>query len=209
MEAAITTKYHINDLPNEVTLKGDIAIDTEAMGLNHLRDRLCVVQLSDEIGNIHVVHFPKKHYDCPNLKRVLSDDNRVKIFHFARFDIAMIHYYLAIQLKNIYCTKTASRLVRTYTDQHGLKDLCYELLGIRISKQQQTSDWGAAKLTKEQIDYAASDVMYLHALRGKLNVMLKREAREEVANKCFEFLPTRADLDLIGWPEIDVFSHSI
>lgn len=179
------------------------------MGLNHLRDRLCVVQLSDESGNAHVVHFPKKEYNCPNLKKLLCDESRVKIFHFGRFDIAIIHYYLNIELKNIYCTKTASRLARTYTDQHSLKDLCHELLGVKISKQQQTSDWGASKLTQEQIDYAASDVLYLHALRVKLDVMLKREGRAEIAKKCFDFLPTRADLDLIGWPELDIFAHSL
>ncbi|AIF81076.1 ribonuclease D [endosymbiont of Acanthamoeba sp. UWC8] len=208
-ETAINTKYHIDDLPSNVSLQGNLAIDTEAMGLNNFRDRLCVVQLSDEAKNVHVVHFPNKQYDCPNLKKFLNDESRIKIFHFARFDIAIMHHYLKVELKNVYCTKVASRLARTYTDQHSLKDLCHELLGVKISKQQQTSDWGAAKLTQDQINYAASDVLYLHALKDKLDFMLKREGRLELAGKCFEFLPTRADLDLSGWPEIDIFAHSI
>jgi ribonuclease D len=209
MEAAISVKYYINDLPASVQLKGDLAIDTEAMGLNNWRDRLCVVQICDETGQAYVIHFPKKEYDCPNLLKFLTDKDRVKIFHFARFDVAIMQFYLGIDIENIYCTKIASRLTRTYTDQHSLKELCYELLGVKISKQQQTSDWGASKLTPEQIDYAASDVLYLHALRTKLNEFLKREDRMQVAQKCFDFLPTRARLDIIGWPEIDIFSHSI
>lgn len=177
------------------------------MGLNNHRDRLCVVQISCGDGNAHIVHFPTPKYDCPNLKALLSDSNRCKIFHFARFDVAIIQHYLGLQLSNIYCTKIASRLCRTYTDMHGLKDLCEELLKVKISKQQQTSDWGSETLTPEQQNYAASDVLHLHGLREKLNIMLKRENRQEIAQKCFEFLPYRAQLDLLGWPEFDIFQH--
>lgn len=188
-------------------LKGDIAIDTEAMGLDNHRDRLCVVQLSDGNGDAHLVHFPTKKFDCPNLKKLLTDKNRVKLFHFARFDVAILTHYLNIKLENIYCTKIASRLCRTFTDSHGLKDLCGELLNIKISKQQQSSDWGAAELNHEQLTYAAADVLYLHALRDKLNAMLIREDRMELAEECFKFLPSRAALDLLGWDEFDIFVH--
>jgi ribonuclease D len=177
------------------------------MGLNNLRDRLCVVQISDGNGDAHLVHFPTSDYSCPNLKKLLQDKNRQKIFHFARFDVSIIEHYLGIQLENIYCTKIVSRLVRTYTDMHGLKDLCSELIDVKLNKQQQTSDWGAKELTKDQISYAAADVLYLHRIREKLNVMLEREGRQQLAQKCFDFLPTRASLDLMGWGETDIFHH--
>jgi ribonuclease D len=200
--------YHLYDLPDSITLKGDLAIDTEAMGLKHDRDRLCVVQISDEEGEAHVIHFPKAVYDkSPNLCTLLADKSRVKIFHYARFDVAIIQKYLGISMNNIYCTKIASRLVRTYTDQHSLKELCSELLGVKISKQQQSSYWGSDNLSKEQIEYAASDVAHLHLLRIKLDQMLTREGRAEIAKKCFEFIPARAELDIIGWQDFDIFAH--
>lgn len=177
------------------------------MGLNNLRDRLCVVQLSDGNGDAHIIHFPKPKFDCPNLRKVLFDENRCKIFHFARFDVAIIQHYLGQDLKNIFCTKIASKLARTYTDHHGLKDLCNDLLGVKISKQQQSSDWGADKLSNAQIDYAASDVLYLHGLRKQLSNLLERENRLEVAKECFKFISTRAKLDLMGWINFDVFQH--
>ncbi|RZI45431.1 ribonuclease D [Rickettsiales endosymbiont of Peranema trichophorum] len=204
--------YHINDLPSSVTLKGALAIDTEAMGLQNKRDRLCVVQICDENNAVHIIHFVKDdmlkaNYECPNLKKLLTDDKRLKIFHFARFDVAIMQYYLSVEIRNVYCTKLASRLARTYTDQHGLKDLCSELLGVKLSKQQQTSDWGAEILTQEQLKYAAHDVVHLHALREKLNAMLAREGRFDIASRCFEFIPARATLDILGWGEIDVFAY--
>lgn len=177
------------------------------MGLNVTRDRLCLVQISDGYGDAHLVHFPTTNYSCPNLRQVLSDPKRQKIFHFARFDLAMIECYLGLSLENVYCTKIASRLARTYTEHHGLKDLCSELLDIKINKQQQCSDWGAAKLSDEQIAYAASDVLHLHKLRNDLNQRLTRENRMEIAEKCFTFLPARASLDILGWPEFDIFAH--
>lgn len=186
---------------------GDIAVDTEAMGLNNLRDRLCAVQVADGKGDAHVIHFPTPDYTCNNLKKLLNDKNRVKIFHFARFDLAIIKHYLGIGISNIYCTKVASRLCRTYTDMHGLKDLCHDLLNVKISKQQQASDWGSEKLTKEQIEYAASDVLYLHKLRENLDRLLKREGRVEIAMNCFNFLPCRSQLDLMGWVDFDIFQH--
>jgi ribonuclease D len=204
----MTNYYYKYDLPGDLNLQGDLAIDTEAMGLNNLRDRLCVVQISDGNGDAHVVHFPEAKFACPNLKRLLADRKRVKLFHFARFDVAIIQHYLGVDLENIYCTKIASKLCRTYTDKHGLRDLCSELVNVKISKQEQSSDWGADELRQEQIDYAASDVLYLHALRDVLDSMLKREGRYELAYECFNFLPTRAKLDLLGWPEHDIFSHS-
>lgn len=188
-------------------INGDIAIDTEAMGLNNHRDRLCVVQISCGNGDAHIVHFPKPQFECPNLKALVSDPARVKLFHFGRFDIAILQHYLQIDIENVYCTKIASRLARTYTDSHGLKDLCDELLKVKLNKQQQTSDWGAENLTIEQQNYAASDVLHLHGLRDKLNIMLKREGRAEIAKKCFDFLPTRTKLDLMGWPEFDLFQY--
>lgn len=187
--------------------EGDIAVDTEAMGLNNHRDRLCVVQLSDGKGDEHLVQFLPGQYNAPNLCKLLADPKRVKLFHFGRFDIAILKQYLGVVTAPVYCTKIASRLTRTYTDRHGFKDLCREVLGVEISKQQQSSDWGQKTLTPEQQEYAASDVRHLHALREKLNVMLEREGRTQIAQECFKFLPTRAQLDLDGWPEIDIFAH--
>jgi len=177
------------------------------MGLNNHRDRLCVVQLSDGNGDAHIVHFPEQKFDCPNLRKILFDDKRCKIFHFGRFDIAILQHYLQQDMTNIFCTKIASRLIRTYTDHHGLKDLCNDLVGVKISKQQQTSDWGSEKLSHAQIEYAASDVLYLHQLREKLTKLLEREDRVSVATDCFSFLPTRAKLDIMGWIDFDIFQH--
>jgi len=178
------------------------------MGLNNKRDRLCVVQLSDGNGDAHLVKFDVSGYNAPNLIKLLSDSKRTKLFHFARFDLAIIREYLGIRLSNVYCTRTASRLVRTYTDKHGYKDICKELLSVDISKQQQSSDWGAAILSQEQIDYAASDVLHLHKLRAKLDEMIAREGRTEIMAECCRFLPFRAELDLAGWAEEDIFAHS-
>lgn len=189
-------------------LKGDVAVDTEAMGLNNKRDRLCVVQISDGNGDAHLVKFAPGVFNAPNLLKVLTDPSRVKIFHFARFDLSIMRHYLGIRLTNVYCTRTASRLARTYTDKHGYKDVCRELLGVEVSKQQQSSDWGADSLSPEQVDYAASDVLYLHRLRQKLDVMIAREGRQEIAQACFDFLPFRAELDLAGWENEDLFAHS-
>lgn len=197
------------DLPDDLNLgDGAIAVDTETMGLDLNRDRLCVVQLSTGDGNAYLVRFEHGKYDCPNLKKLLSNTKRLKIYHYARFDVASIYKYLNIWAAPIYCTKIASRLVRTYTDRHGLKDLCRELLGVQISKQQQSSYWGAMALTEEQAEYAAGDVLYLHGLKEKLDVMLKRENRIHLAQACFDFMPTRVELDLSGWPDIDIFAHS-
>src|SRR5262245_13151842 len=203
----MTVYLHRGDLPGHVDLGKQVAIDTETMGLNPVRDRLCLVQLSAGDGHCHLVQINDGAYDCPNLKKLLADPAVLKIFHFARFDVAMIKRYLGIDCAPLYCTKIASRLVRTFTDRHGLKDLCKELLGIELSKQQQSSDWGAAELTQEQLNYAASDVLHLHALREKLDAMLRREGREDLARACFEFLPVRAELDLRGWSDIDPFAH--
>ena len=200
--------FHEEDLPAGVLADGPVAVDTETMGLVTIRDRLCVVQISDGKGDEHLVRFaPDSDYDAPNLKAVLADPARLKLFHFARFDLAAIEYYLGVEATPCYCTKIASKLVRTYTDRHGLAKLCQELLSVDISKQQQSSDWGAEKLTKAQIDYAASDVLHLHKLRDALNVMLLREDRMDIAQACFDFLPTRAQLDLAGWPDTDIFAH--
>jgi ribonuclease D len=207
-EAVITNYVHKGDLPATVNFKGDIAVDTEAMGLNNKRDRLCVVQLSDGNGDAHLVQFDKDSYNAPNLVKLLSDPGRLKIFHFARFDLGIIREYLGIRVAPVYCTRTASRLARTYTDKHGYKDICKELLSVDISKQQQSSDWGAKTLSQEQIDYAASDVLYLHRLKAKLDEMLMREGRGELLKACFDFLPYRAELDLAGWAEEDIFAHS-
>jgi ribonuclease D len=177
------------------------------MGLNNHRDRLCLVQLSDGKGDEHLVQFRVGEYNAPNLKKLLADPKRVKIFHFARFDVAILKQYLGVVTAPIYCTKIASRLTRTFTDRHGFKDICRDLLQVEVSKQQQSSDWGQDTLTPEQQEYAASDVRYLHALREKLNVLLAREGRTELAAACFTFLPARAELDLAGWPEIDIFAH--
>lgn len=203
-----TVHYHLYDLPDSINLKGDLAVDTEAMGLRHDRDRLCIVQIGDKEGEVHVIHFPEAVYDkSPNLGNLLIDKSRVKIFHYARFDVAIIQKYLGICMDNIYCTKIASKLVRTYTEQHSLKELCFELAGVKISKQHQSSYWGSDSLSREQIEYAASDVAYLHLLRAKLDKMLIREDRAEIARKCFEFLPVRAELDIMGWQDFDIFAH--
>lgn len=199
---------HHNDLPADVDLGNEIAVDSETMGLNPHRDRLCVVQLSAGDGDAHLVKFDGKTYDAPNLVKQLGDPNRLKLFHFGRFDIAVLQKYLGVTCSPVYCTKIASRLVRTFTDRHGLKNLCQELIGVDISKQQQSSDWGAPELTKAQQEYAASDVLYLHQLRDKLEIMLEREGRQELAQECFKFLPVRAELDLVGWDETDIFAHS-
>ena len=195
-------------MPASVTFNGDIAVDTEAMGLNNKRDRLCVVQLSDGGGDVHLVQFMPGAYNAPNLVKLLTDTNRVKIFHFARFDVAIMQQYLGISVSPIYCTRTASRLARTYTDKHGYKDICKELLGVDISKQQQSSDWGTLTLSNEQVEYAASDVLHLHKLRVKLDEMLTREGRGGLAQACFDFIPHRATLDLAGWEHDDIFAHS-
>ena len=201
--------FHEEDLPDGLQLQaGPIAVDTEAMGLLPGRDRLCLVQLSDGRGDEHLVRFsPGSDYSAPNLKALLGDPDRVKIYHFARFDIAIMRAYLGLMAAPVYCTRTASRLVRTYTDRHGLKDLVKELLSHDLSKQQQTSDWGAPEISDAQREYAASDVRYLHRLKEALDVRLIRENRMELAQACFDFLPARAMLDLSGWPEQDIFAH--
>lgn len=204
----MTVYFHEEDLPAGVLTEGSIAVDTETMGLITPRDRLCVVQLSDGKGDEHLVRFaPGSRYDAPNLKALLADPSREKLFHFARFDIAAVQHYLGVLTTPVYCTKTASRLVRTYTDRHGLKELVRELLGVEISKQQQSSDWGGPVLSDAQRDYAASDVRYLHQLRIELDRRLEREGRMDLARACFDFLPHRALLDLAGWPEVDIFAH--
>ena len=196
------------DLPDGVSFGESVAIDTETLGLNPLRDRLCLMQLSAGDGDCHLVQFRNGEYDAPNLKAVLADPGVLKIFHFARFDLAMIRHYLEVDCRPVYCTKIASKLTRTYTDRHGLKDLCNELLGIDISKQQQQSDWGAETLSEDQLAYAASDVLYLHRLREILERRLAREDRTELAQACFNFLPYRSQLDLTGWAGQDIFDHS-
>ncbi|MGR3375777.1 ribonuclease D [Salipiger abyssi] len=196
------------DLPDGLDLGPVVAIDCETMGLDPHRDRLCVVQLSGGDGNAHLVQVAKGQTEAPNLCRLLRDENVLKLFHFGRFDIAAMYHAFGALAAPVYCTKIASRMVRTYTDRHGLKALTQELLGVDISKQQQSSDWGADTLTDAQLDYAASDVLYLHRLREALNRMLEREGRVELAQACFDFLPTRALLDLEGWPETDIFAHA-
>jgi ribonuclease D len=196
-----------NDLPDGLEIIGDLAIDTEAMGLNNKRDRLCLIQISDEAGNVYIVQIEKGITSAPNLEKLLSGPDTQKIFHFARFDVAVIYQYLGILVNNVFCTKIASKLVRTYTDSHGLKDICRELLSIQVSKQQQSSDWGAAELSKDQKIYAANDVIHLHKLRDIFNVLLVREGRMELAQSCFDFIPNRAKLDLAGWSEVDIFAH--
>lgn len=204
----MTIRLHRGDLPDLSRYTSSVAIDTETMGLNPYRDRLCVVQLSNGDGTADVVQIPLGHTDAPNLKKLLADPGIVKIFHFARFDLAALYKGLGAMPSPVYCTKIASRLSRTYTDRHGLKDLVRELLAVDLSKQQQSSDWGADQLSDAQLAYAASDVLHLHALRDRLNVMLAREGRTELAQACFDFLPTRAKLDLSGWEEQDIFAHS-
>ncbi|CDO36751.1 ribonuclease D [Novosphingobium sp. KN65.2] len=199
---------HEEDLPEGVLAPGSVAVDTETMGLITPRDRLCVVQISDGKGDEHLVRFgPGSSFDAPNLKAVLADPARLKLYHFARFDLAAIEHYLGVMAAPVFCTKIASKLVRTYTDRHGLKDLVRELLGKEVSKQQQSSDWGAPELSDAQKDYAASDVRYLHAMHEILVERLAREKRTEIAQACFDFLPARARLDLAGWPDHDIFSH--
>ncbi len=199
---------HHGDLPADLDLGPVIAVDSETMGLNPVRDRLCLVQLSSGDGSAHLVQLPKGEYDAPNLKALLTDSARLKLFHFARFDLAAFYAYLGVETAPVYCTKIASKMVRTYTDKHGLKDLCKDFLGIDISKQQQSSDWGAAELSQQQQAYAAGDVLYLHQLKDALDPLLAREGRSELAQGCFDFLPIRARLDLLGWDQPDILAHS-
>ena len=206
MTAEIRT--HEGDLPDLANYAGTVAVDTETMGLNPHRDRLCVVQLSPGDGTADVVRIPQGTDTAPNIERLLADPDVEVLFHFGRFDIAVLAHAFGTWATNVYCTKIASKLVRTYTDRHGLKDLCRELIGVDISKQQQSSDWGADALSDAQLAYAASDVLYLHALKEKLDERLAREGRAEIARHCFDFLPVRARLDLEGWPETDIFAHS-
>ena len=203
----MTVHLHEGDLPAGVLGDGPIAVDTEAMGLNNARDRLCLVQLSDGGPDEHLVRFDPGRYDAPVLKALLADPARLKIYHFARFDIAIMRHYLGVMAAPLYCTKTASRLVRTYTDRHGLKDLIRETIGQDISKQQQSSDWGSPLLSDAQKEYAASDVRYLHRVMEVLDERLAREGRTALAQACFDFLPHRAELDLAGWPDEDIFAH--
>jgi len=203
----LAIELHRNDLPAGLKLGAVVAIDTETMGLDPARDRLCLVQLSAGDGSAHLVQMPAGPADAPNLKALLADPNVTKLFHFARFDMAMLRKALGVVTAPVYCTKIASKLARTYTDRHGLKDLCRELLGVDLSKQQQSSDWGAPQLSKDQIEYAASDVLHLHALKARLDEMLAREGRTALAQSCFEFLATRVALDLAGWREDDIFAH--
>jgi ribonuclease D len=204
----MTIRLHRSDLPDLSRYRGSVAIDTETMGLDPHRDRLCVVQLSPGDGSADVVQVPASGRDAPNLKRLLADPSVLKIFHFARFDIAALYRRFGVMATPLYCTKIASRLARTYTDKHGLKDLVREMLGIDLSKQQQLSDWGAEQLTEAQVAYAAADVLHLHALKDKLDAVLAREGRTELAAACFRFLPDRARLDLAGWAAEDIFAHS-
>ena len=204
----MTNFLHDGDLPDDVSFGASVAIDSETMGLRLGRDPLCVVQLSAGNGDAHVVQLSRPYYEAPNLKRLLADPKVLKIFHFGRFDIAMIALHLGVTCAPVYCTKIASKLARTYTDRHGLKDLARELLSVDLSKAQQSSDWGAASLSLDQVNYAASDVLYLHALKDRLDAMLAREGRADLAQACFDFLPWRAKLDLAGWEDVDVFAHS-
>jgi ribonuclease D len=208
-EAAVRMSIHVHDgdLPEGVSFGDCVAVDTETMGLRVERDRLCLVQLSAGDGDCHLVRFAKGPIAAPRLARLFTDPAVTKLFHFARFDVAVIRRYLGVLVRPVYCTKIASKLVRTYTDRHGLKDLCREVLGVELSKQQQSSDWGAGELTPEQLKYAASDVLYLHQLRARFDDMLRREGRMELAQSCFQFISTRAELDLLGWAEEDVFAH--
>lgn len=199
--------FHKGDLPGDLDLGREIAVDTEAMGLNPFRDALCVVQLSSGDGTAHVVQLDRS-FDCPNLKAMMADTSKLKLFHFARFDVAMMKHWLGIDCTPIWCTKIASKLCRTYTDRHGLKDVAREIVGVDMSKAQQSSDWGAPKLTDAQLQYCASDVLHLHAIKSGLEEMLKREARLDLAQACFDFLPMRAQLDLEGWADSDIFAHS-
>lgn len=201
--------FHEEDLPPNVLADGPVAVDTETMGLITPRDRLCLLQISDGMGDEHLVRFgPESDFQAPNLRAILSDPARIKLYHFARFDLAAIAHYMKVMAEPVFCTKIASRLIRTYTDRHGLKELVRELLGQDISKQQQSSDWGGPELSEAQREYAASDVRYLHRLKDELELRLVREGRLELAQACFDFLPSRARLDLAGWPEIDIFAHA-
>ncbi len=198
---------HKNDLPTDLDMGNIIAVDSETMGLKHGRDPLCLVQLSSGDGHAHLVQLDRSTYDAPNLKKLLADKNVMKLFHFARFDIATIQLNLGVMCTPLYCTRTASKLARTYTDRHGLRVICRELLGIDLNKQQQSSDWGADDLSEDQLNYAASDVYHLHALKEKLDIILTRENRMHLAQECFNFLPTRGELDIAGWDEMNIFEH--
>jgi ribonuclease D len=202
-----TIKVHSNDLPAGLSFPNGVAVDSETLGLKPHRDRLCVLQLSGGDGTAHLVQFDGRDYSAPRLKALLTDTKTLKIFHFARFDVAVLARYLGVTVAPLYCTKIASKLVRTYTDRHGLKDLALELTGIEMSKQQQSSDWGAAKLTDQQLAYAASDVLHLHQMKAKLDIMLERDNRRTEAEACFAFLATRAKLDLMGFDDMDIFAH--
>ncbi|MES2835685.1 MAG: ribonuclease D [Pseudomonadota bacterium] len=204
----MTVYLHEGDLPADLDLGPEVAVDSETMGLRFRRDPLCVVQLSAGDGDAHVVRLNRPAYDCPNLKRLMADTNVLKIFHFGRFDIGMVELHLGVETRPVYCTKIASKLARTYTDRHGLKDVAREMAGIDLSKAQQSSDWGSPVLSQAQLEYAASDVLHLHAIKARLNEMLVREGRMELAQACFDFLPVRARLDLAGWDEMDIFAHS-
>ncbi len=204
----MTIRLHQGDLPDLNNYTGSVAIDTETLGLHPHRDRLCVVQLSPGDGTADVIQISKGQKSAPNLEALLKDNTKEKLFHFGRFDIAVLFHAFGVETTPVYCTKIASKLTRTYTDRHGLKDLTRELLGVDLSKQQQSSDWASKTLSQAQLEYAASDVLYLHQLQEKLNQRLLREDRREIARACFEFLPSRARLDLMGWPETDIFSHS-
>jgi ribonuclease D len=204
----VTTYLHDGDLPDGLTFPGSVAVDSETMGLRLGRDPLCVVQLSAGDGHAHVVRLNRPDYDAPNLKRLMEDPAVLKLFHFGRFDIAMFYLHLGVVTAPVYCTKIASKIARTYTDRHGLKDVSRELLGVDLSKAQQSSDWGADELSAEQLAYAASDVLGLHALKTRLDAMLVREGRMMLAQACFDFLPWRARLDVAGWDDVDIFAHS-
>ncbi len=203
----MTVHLHRYDLPDGAAFDGDLAVDTETRGLNPHRDRLCLVQLADGRGDAHLVHFPEPDYAAPNLRGLLADETRTKLFHYARFDIAALRQAFGVACRPVYCTRIASRLARTYTDRHGLKDLASELLGVSLSKEQQCSDWAAAELSRAQQAYAAGDVLHLHRLRERLDAMLAREGRGDLAAACFAFVPVRAALDLAGWPDDDIFAH--
>lgn len=204
----MTVFLHKGDLPDDLDLGNIVAVDTETLGLNPHRDRLCLVQLSSGDGNAHLVQLPQDGYGkAKNLKALLKNRKILKIFHFARFDLAAVNRYLGVRCAPVYCTKIAAKMTRTYTERNGLKDLCRDLLGVELNKQQQTSDWGQETLSDEQQSYAANDVLYLHQLKDKLDILLKREGRDALAQECYDFLPARAELDLLGWEEPDIFSH--
>lgn len=203
----MTVHLHKNDLPAGIDFGNSVAVDTETLGLINRRDPLCLVQLSSGDGNAHIVQLDRSTYDAPNLKALLVNPDITKLFHFARFDIAVMKMYLGVDCAPVYCTRTASKLARTYTDRHGLRECCRELLGVELNKQQQSSDWGADELTEAQLNYAAHDVYHLHALRAKLDAMLVRENRMDLADACMKFLPTRAELDLRGWDAMNIFEH--